>query len=222
MRGWLMALALGMVLPLAAGAQQSRPADWIQDAETGCRIWNPQPQDNESARWSGQCVDGHAEGAGELRWFVDSQLQATDTISMRRGKQHGKVVSRRADGDVLEFTYENGLAQGPASARLPNGDVENWTFVNGKTEGVLTTTYANGDRLEEDWKDDKPLNIARMTWRDGRRYAGGWLDGRPHGTGELRDAQGQLLASGQWTSGCFRDGDNRHAIGASRKDCGFE
>ena len=41
---------------------------WIADNKTGCKVWNSNPQANESIEWTGGCVDGYADGYGILQW----------------------------------------------------------------------------------------------------------------------------------------------------------
>ena len=47
--------------PAVAGA-------WVADAKSGCQVWNPNPQLEETVAWSGSCANGRAEGHGTVRW----------------------------------------------------------------------------------------------------------------------------------------------------------
>ena len=33
--------------------------NWIEDKNTGCRVFNPSPQESESVEINGKCVDGY-------------------------------------------------------------------------------------------------------------------------------------------------------------------
>ena len=33
---------------------------------SGCKIYNPQPKENETVEWSGECVNGYANGSDKL------------------------------------------------------------------------------------------------------------------------------------------------------------
>ena len=51
-------------------------------------------------------------------------------------------------------------------------------------------------------------------------YDGEWRDGKAHGVGALKK-DGQVY-SGTWTNGCFHQGEQRHAVGATPEECGFK
>ena len=38
------------------------------------QIYNPQPKENETVKWSGNCVNGYADGSGKLEWFINMEL----------------------------------------------------------------------------------------------------------------------------------------------------
>ncbi len=45
MLGAVCLLAVSLAAPAAAG-------EWIKDSRTGCAVWNPNPQPNETITWS--------------------------------------------------------------------------------------------------------------------------------------------------------------------------
>jgi hypothetical protein len=40
----------------------AQAGDWITDKKSGCKIWNPRPQPNETISYAGACKDGVANG----------------------------------------------------------------------------------------------------------------------------------------------------------------
>jgi hypothetical protein len=42
----------------AACAQSKQTGDFVADAKSGCKVWNPHPQPDETVNWSGGCVNG--------------------------------------------------------------------------------------------------------------------------------------------------------------------
>lgn len=44
------------------------------DPATGCKVWNPNPQPNETFTWTGTCKEGFLSGAGVFEWRVDGKL----------------------------------------------------------------------------------------------------------------------------------------------------
>lgn len=79
--------------------------------DRGCRVWNQFPQAEETAQWTGPCVEGIAEGDGELIWryLLDGAIR-TDVYSggMRDGRQEG-FGSYRSE---LGWSYEGGWRGG--------------------------------------------------------------------------------------------------------------
>lgn len=146
----LLLLTLFAALPGLGYAQQRSP-EWLTDSSTGCRVWNPFPQFDETVMWKGPCVDGFVHGRGTLRWFISGKLFGTDEGEFRRGKLNGF--------GVLAFT-------------------------------------------------------------NGMRFEGNFEDHQPHGQGTLRTEDGQVY-SGQWSHGCFLDGNRKKAFGVAPEDCEF-
>jgi hypothetical protein len=77
------ALLLGVTAEASAG-------DWIADAKTGCKVWNPNPTPGEGASWSGACRDGIAEGKGTLQWLKGGEAYECDEGDWQAGRQTGQ------------------------------------------------------------------------------------------------------------------------------------
>ena len=131
-------------LPALAG-------DWIPDAKSGCRVWDPNPQLEESVTWSGSCANGRAEGRGTAQWSKNGAASETDEGEWRDGRQINKGKQTWSTGH-----YEGELADGE-----PNG------------HGVLTVQRL---RYEGDFRNGRPngpgtltagTETVRGTWKDG-------------------------------------------------------
>ena len=140
---------------------------WMEMAShPGCYVWNPNPQPDETATWTGECSAGFAQGPGTLTWnhpegsqeheasrrfgqphgpsvVRDSEGWA-DEGSHRFGKRHGAWVERTAAGAVLEGPYVDGEENGHWILRFPDGNVEEGPFVDGKREGNWVLRSADG------------------------------------------------------------------------------
>lgn len=95
-------LALSMLLSGGPAVGQGRPAPpaedlraapdrpgWSVDAPTGCWLWNPFPQPNETATWSGhRGPDGRASGRGEIVWRHNGGVE-NYVGEVRDGTHHG-------------------------------------------------------------------------------------------------------------------------------------
>ncbi len=144
--------AMTAAVLLAGGTMAAPPAragDWIAD-KSGCRVWNPNPQLEETVTWSGSCANGHAEGQGIVRWLKSDLPIETDVGEWHDGRQASKGTQTWPGG-----RYDGELADGE-----PNGHgvltvqklKYDGEFRNGKPNGPGTLT-ANGETVQGIWKD---------------------------------------------------------------------
>jgi len=85
-----------------AQADNPMPPGWITATNQPCKIWNPEPQQNESVTWSGPCKDGFASGKGILRWTEDGKPDAEYDGEYANGKRNGSGVMITPDGQRTE------------------------------------------------------------------------------------------------------------------------
>lgn len=212
----LVALLASQLAAPALAQEASPPPDYQRDPDSGCLIWNPYR--DQVARWSGACKDGYADGAGTTRWFIDGKLNSTNSNVLVRGRPHGPAKFNRANGDFIEFTFDNGTIHGPALFRYADGATYRGGYVQDRRQGLWTMQWPQG-RREEDWQNGA-LQGVRVSWTNGATYTGGWSQGRAHGNGTYRAADGQVFA-GQWSNGCFKQGGRWATVGASKQECGY-
>lgn len=133
-----------------AAAPPAYAGDWIAD-KFGCRVWNPNPQLEESVTWSGSCANGRAEGRRIARWLKGDIPMETDEGEWHDGRQVNKGTQSWSTG-----RYEGELSDGE-----PNGF------------GILTVQKL---RYEGEFRNGKPNGLgtltvgsetARGTWKDG-------------------------------------------------------
>jgi MORN repeat len=145
------ASAAAFFICVCVAAFEAKAGEWLTDAKSGCRVWDPNPQLEESMLWSGSCAEGLAEGRGTARWIKGSAAIETDEGEWRDGRQAGKGTQ-----DWLTGRYEGDIVDG-----LPNG------------QGVLTLQKL---RYEGQFRDGKPNGTGRLiqgneslqgTWKDG-------------------------------------------------------
>jgi hypothetical protein len=96
----IIATAASLLIAFNAGAQTSYPLppDWITTANQACKVWNPQPQPDQSVTWSGACVDGFASGKGILRWMENGAFDIQFDGEYKDGKRNGPGVVTTSDG----------------------------------------------------------------------------------------------------------------------------
>lgn len=153
--------SLAMILLLGISTPSAFATDtWLVSTDSGCKIYNPEPQPDESVTWSGDCVDGYAHGYGKLQWYVHSELQGSYMGDYYQGKTHGK-------GSIV---WANGIKY--------NGD-----WKDDLLHGKGTMTFANGTKYIGDFYNGKPHGKGKQTLADGSTYDGEYQNGKPHGKG---------------------------------------
>lgn len=118
-------LALGCSVAFAQSVTQGI---FIADGNTGCKIWNPNPQSVETIVWLGSCVNGLAQGHGKLQWLQNGKTYETNEGEWSAGRQVGR-----------------------GSQIWPLGRYDG-AFRNGKPNGFGTLTSQHGV-FKGTWKD---------------------------------------------------------------------
>lgn len=135
----------------AASASYGRAGDFVADTSSGCKVWNPHPQPNETVSWSGGCVNGLAQGPGSLQWLHDNRPYEKDQGDWNEGRQSGRGTQDWSSG-----RYDGELRDGE-----PHG------------HGVLTLQTS---RFEGEFRNGKPNGAGTVTSLEGV-YKGNWKEG---------------------------------------------
>ncbi|WP_158933156.1 hypothetical protein [Acidisphaera sp. S103] len=117
MRLLLIIVAFLLCLPQLALTQTDK-SSWIADSQTGCRVWNPHPQPNETVSWSGSCKGGTAEGPGVLRLFKDGKTAGFGEGEWRDGKREGRGVYTDQRGNRYDGEWHDDKENGSASSLI--------------------------------------------------------------------------------------------------------
>jgi hypothetical protein len=180
----LAGLALGGTAALAqssAGGAAPLPPAWMADSRTGCKLWDPEPEPQESVRWSGGCVDGFASGPGVAEW-IENGLATERTRGARvAGHLQGEGVQTLANGDRFEGSWKDDRKEGHGAYTAADGRTYVGEFKNDRFDGVGVMTDGKGDRYEGAWKAGRRNGQGTYTGADGTRFTGLWVDDQPVG-----------------------------------------
>ena len=192
--------------------------------QTGCYVWNPELQPDETVRWTGECLRELAQGAGTLKavWINDGSKKTLEAMgSLKDGKQHGDWVYRHAGGDAEEGPYVDGKRHGRWVTRSPerihrraDGSVrrelvtviEEGPYVDGQQHGHWVFRTPNRTFRTP----DKTVRLANGTERlvegierDVRGYIrmeGPYVDGKQHGNW-VTYYDGKITSEGSYVDG---------------------
>src|ERR1700722_4240444 len=171
----LAAALLNCGLLTASADDSSTSGQWLKDGD--CSLYSAGAGSGDSVKWTGECVDGYAEGLGTATFTHDGQSQ-----SFTANFTHGVIP----DGHIITRWGQGWSYDGETAAGRFNG------------AGILITNTA--DRFEGQWTDGKMNGFGILRRANGELYAGDWKDDKPNGAGELRRADGSK------SGGTFVDG----------------
>ncbi len=170
------------------------------DPDSGCQIWKPNVQPNESVKWMGGCSDSLAEGPGKAEWLKDGSLALTYEGTFRAGLLQGQGKMVAVGGDRYDGDYLDGKRESRGTYVAASGERYEGEWHDNKREGRGVLTYASGDRYEGDFRDNKREGRGIYTKPDGERYEGEYRNDRREGQGILTRADGSRY------EGLFREG----------------
>lgn len=147
------------VTPPTAQVPAAPPTPMARDAKSGCHLWKPNLQPNDTVRWTGGCTKSLAEGQGKAEWFENGAPKLT-----------------------YEGTFKAGMLQGFGRMTAAGGDRYEGEYRDGKRDGRGTYVFASGERYEGTWKDNKREGQGVIVGADGSRYEGFFRDGKPVAT----------------------------------------
>jgi hypothetical protein len=93
------AVVLLFAFQAMAQTDNNAPPTWITATNQPCKIWNPEPQPDESVTWSGSCTDGFASGKGVLKWTENGKPDMEFDGEYANGKRNGMGVIITPDGN---------------------------------------------------------------------------------------------------------------------------
>lgn len=81
-----------LLLASTSSHAEENKGDWIADAKTGCKVWNPVPASDESIIWSGKCKDGKGKITRADGVIYEDEINgiAKESCNSPAGRFHGK------------------------------------------------------------------------------------------------------------------------------------
>jgi hypothetical protein len=172
--------ALGLWLPPSfANAEEQ----YLSDAH-GCKVYDPNPQPNETVTWSGGCLDGYADGSGVVQWLQAGKPGTRVEGRLVRGRSDGQVSTVSPSGARFEGSFHEGARSGKGIWTAPNGDRYEGDWLHNERTGTGVLTRANGDRYEGGFVAGKWSGKGTFTTTSGERYSGDWLNNKREGKGQ--------------------------------------
>ena len=179
--------------PTCAG-QPKGTACWMEVADqSGCYLWNPNLQVDATVTWTGECVEGLAQGTGTGKWVYDSgEKTQENTGHLEDGRRHGQWVIRFASGTVWEGPYEAGRWHGQWVFRIKGWGVGGGPYVDDKRHGPWILTDGDGGKWEGSFEEGKQQGIWVWREKDGDVHEGPIVEDKRHGQWVRRKKDGSV------------------------------
>lgn len=152
---------LKYLLTLTVFATQVINAEWMIATNNQCKIDNPYPQPNETATWSGDCVDGYAHGKGKIIWYENGKKSGDYTGDMVQGKAHGTGVATFFNGEKYEGDWKNSQMTGKGIYTDTNNRKYEGEFLNGLRHGWGVQVIDDGLIFEGEYRHNKRAGLGR-------------------------------------------------------------
>lgn len=144
-----------------------------------CLVFHNKKAVGITAKWTGPCKDGYADGEGKLQWSRLGKVESSYEGPMQRGRYHGVGYT----SSVTNEQYEG-------------------HFVEGEREGFGIAVSEIGDRYDGHWKAGQMEGTGKMVYALGGSYEGEWRGGQMHGKGTIVYAGGRRaeyqFVNGHW------------------------
>ena len=165
-----------LLITVSAGCVTSNECRWVNDQNTGTRIWLSNANPTLTYVWEGERFDSVAHGNGIL-YVIDN----------------GSVVEQRTAKAYYGALEENDIVSVSDTEAYVGG------IIDEKFDGY-GVYHKNGEIYIGNFKDSKPHGYA--TWyKNGKPYyVGMWANGKFHGEGTLYKEDGSIK-TGDWENG---------------------
>ena len=161
---------------IASADDNSTSGQWLKDGD--CSLYSAGAGPGDTVRWTGECVDGYAEGLGTATFTHDGQTQSF-TASFAHGViPDGHIITRWGQGWSYDGETVGGRFNGAGILTTDKSDRFEGRWTDGKMNGFGILRRANGELYAGDWKDDKPNGAGELRRSDGTKINGTFVDGK--------------------------------------------
>jgi hypothetical protein len=168
----------------------SESGKWMRASNTNCLIWDSFPRDGESVTWSGNIVDGKADGIGVVQWFTNGTPTTSYEGEMKNGLSNGHGMAKSAGG-TFEGDFKNGsLVSKTMTIHYPTGGwykgEQQGGFKDGQGEEMM-----HGGKYIGRFKHDFFDGLGELLLPNGDKITGDWQNSKLVGAGTCINNKGE-------------------------------
>jgi S1-C subfamily serine protease/antitoxin component YwqK of YwqJK toxin-antitoxin module len=150
---------------------QTLKDEWVLCNEKGCKLIDPYFEEGVTFEWSGNCVNGKANGYGIAEKYLNGKIHSKYDGEYTNGIRHGKGKYILI-GDKTTLTWEgnfiNGHFTGYGTFESSDGQKYNGNYINYAKHGNGIVYFVNGDRFDGFFVSDK-MYTGTLTNYDGKK-----------------------------------------------------
>jgi hypothetical protein len=154
---------------------KSTSGQWLKDGD--CALYSAGASPGDTVRWTGECVDGVAEGLGTATFSHDGQTQSFTADFTHGVIPDGHIITRWGQGWSYDGETVGGRFNGAGILITNSSDRFEGQWTDGRLNGFGILRRANGERYAGDWKNDKPNGMGELRRPDGTKIGGTFVDG---------------------------------------------
>lgn len=138
---------------------------WV-DCGNGCKLLDPYYKDGVTFSWTGDCVNGKADGYGKAVKYVNGEYESTYEGYYKNGIREGKGKFSHKDGTIKYGDFENGQLMGYGTMESDDGLSYEGNFINYRFHGKGKVKLGNGTTFEGYFVSDSPYT-GKFVYYDG-------------------------------------------------------
>jgi len=146
-----------LILVVITGAAYGQKAsNWVQEEETGCKVYSNDPQTEESVQITGNCLNGYLEGQGTVIWYLRGEFNQKSEGFHIKGKLNGLGSATDASGNKYVGELKDGKLNGKGTLTAASGEKYLGEFKDGFMSGQGIIYDAQGNIAQSGiFKDNK-------------------------------------------------------------------
>ena len=202
-----------LIIPFSIYSQNTNPVAGFVSVlgRNDCKIFTSDVF-KKSIRWSGECVDGFADGKGVAKHYIQDVLKVTVEGNFIKGILNGETSLIAVEGYQFKGEYKDGKPNGTGTAIYSNGNKYVGEYKDGKVSGQGKLTFKDGTEYVGEFKNDQANGQGVLTSPDGSKHVGEFKNDSANGQGVLTALDGSKYVGG------FKDGKRNGKGTLTQKD----
>ena len=147
--------------------------------------------------------EGSSRTVDSLNFTLEKTRVQLDRVKKQlQQKSYGEYLTFKSKkGNQMHYIgqVKNGKANGNGIALLDSGSRYEGSWKDNQRHGQGTFYWPDGEYYSGNYENDLRNGFGTYHWPNGEKYAGQWKEDKRSGSGKFFDAEGDVVASGEWS-----------------------